>query len=233
MPSNIGNSDNYRGIALCSALCKAINILMIERYEHILFTSRMQFAYKRYHSTNMCTTMIKETASYYNSRHRDVFLCTMDASKAIDRVHLGKLFALLHNTGLQPVANRLLLEMYTCQLMCTKWNGFKSEVFATENGVKQGGILSPILFGWRLRPTTIYDEIGAAARNIHCYTAIGFWLWGGSGADSVYWNIACNCLPSHFTIMLVEFRRLGLLGIEMYHGFKRLLNHTDTSFCTS
>ena len=30
--------------------------------------------------------------------------------------------------------------------MCTTWNGVKSEFFATENGVKQGGILSPILF---------------------------------------------------------------------------------------
>ena len=31
------------------------------------------------------------------------------------------------------------------------------------------------LFGCRLRPTTIYDEIGAAARNVHCYTVIGCW----------------------------------------------------------
>ena len=32
-----------------------------------------------------------------------------------------------------------------------------------------------------------------------------------------------------FIIIMVEYR-LGLLGSEMYHGFKRLLNHTDTSF---
>ena len=32
-----------------------------------------------------------------------------------------------------------------------------------------------------------------------------------------------------FIIILVEYR-LGLLGIQMYHGFKRLLNHTDISF---
>ena len=32
----------------------------------------------------------------------------------------------------------------------------------------------------------LYDEMGAAARNIHCYTVIGFWKWGGSGADSAY-----------------------------------------------
>ena len=31
------------------------------------------------------------------------------------------------------------------------------------------------LFGWWLRPPTIYDETGAAACNIHCYTVIGFW----------------------------------------------------------
>ena len=30
-----------------------------------------------------------------------------------------------------------------------------------------------------------------------------------------------------FMIILVEYR-LGLLGIEMYHEFKRLLNHTKT-----
>ena len=32
-----------------------------------------------------------------------------------------------------------------------------------------------------------------------------------------------------FMIILVEYR-LGLLGIQMYHGFKRLWNHTDISF---
>ena len=53
-------SDNYRGIALRYALCKAVDILMIERYEQILFTSGMQFADERHHSTNMCTTIIKK-----------------------------------------------------------------------------------------------------------------------------------------------------------------------------
>ena len=117
---------------------------MIERYEHILFTKCMQFAYKRYHSTDMCTTMIKEISSYYNSRHTYVFLCTLDASKAFDNVHLGKLFALLHNRGLPPVANCLLLDMYTCQRMCTTWNGVQLKFFDTESCVKQGGIFSTI-----------------------------------------------------------------------------------------
>ena len=44
------------------------------------------------------------------------------------------------------MASRLLLDMYTRQRMCTTWNGVKSEFFSTDNGVKQGGILSSILF---------------------------------------------------------------------------------------
>ena len=38
----------------------------------------------------------------------------------------------------------------------------------------QEWVLVPF-FGWWLRPPTIYDETGAAACNIHCYTVIGFW----------------------------------------------------------
>ena len=144
LKGDLCHSDNYRVIALCSALCKAVDNLMIERYEHILFTKCMQFAYKRHHCTDMCTTMIKEISSYYNSRHTDVFFCTLDASKAFDHVHLGKLFALLHNRGLPPVANRLLIDMYTCQRMCTTWNGVQSKFLTTESCVKQGGIFSTI-----------------------------------------------------------------------------------------
>ena len=36
--------------------------------------------------------------------------------------------------------------MYTRQRMCAVWNGSASIYFSIENGVKQGGILSPILF---------------------------------------------------------------------------------------
>ena len=36
-------------------------------------------------------------------------------------------------------------------------------------------LLSTSVFGWWLRPPTIYEETGAAACNIHCYTVIGFW----------------------------------------------------------
>ena len=94
----------------------------------------------------MCTTVLKEVCSYYVSRGSDVYICLLDASKAFDRVHYGKLFDLLKSRNIPVLVRRLLLDMYTRQKLETVWNGKHSESFCAANGVKQGGILSPLLF---------------------------------------------------------------------------------------
>ena len=46
-----------------------------------------------------------------------------------------------------PLVMRLLLQTYLEQKLCVKWNSTTSEPFGITNGVRQGGILSPLLFG--------------------------------------------------------------------------------------
>ena len=41
---------------------------------------------------------------------------------------------------------RLILDLYTRQRLKTAWNGVISLPFSVTNGVRQGGVLSPILF---------------------------------------------------------------------------------------
>ena len=70
--------------------------------------------------------------------------------------------------------------MYTSQRMCTSWHGVKSNYFTSENGVKQGGVLSPILF-------CVYID-GSLCRindsGVGCH--IGHMSFAGSGyADDV------------------------------------------------
>ena len=45
-----------------------------------------------------------------------------------------------------PVYVRLLLVMYEKQKANLRWNNVLSETFSVNNGVKQGAVLSPILF---------------------------------------------------------------------------------------
>ena len=144
--ASLTTSDNYRGIALCNAICKLFDILLICKSQKYLHTSELQFAFKPQHSTFLCTAMLIETATHYVYDKSNVFTCLLDASKAFDRVHYGKLFRLLISRGLPAPFTRVLLDGYTRQKVHVLHNGFRSRPFSTENGVKQGGVLSPILF---------------------------------------------------------------------------------------
>ena len=43
----------------------------------------------------MCTLIYKEIINQYINNGSDVYSCLLDASKAFDRVHCGKLFRIL------------------------------------------------------------------------------------------------------------------------------------------
>ena len=70
----------------------------------------------------------------------------LDASKAFDRVNYVKLFHLLTDRGLCMFLVRTLVFMYVHQLVSLKWGNSLSSEFSVSNGVKQGGVLSPLLF---------------------------------------------------------------------------------------
>ena len=70
----------------------------------------------------------------------------LDAIKAFDRVNYCKLFATLLKRNISPIVLRLLLYMYTHQPLRVKWGSNFSKKFSVMNGVKRGGVLSPILF---------------------------------------------------------------------------------------
>ena len=70
----------------------------------------------------------------------------LDVSKAFDRVKYCKLFAALLERDISPIVLRLLIFMYTNQSLRVKWSNTLFDQFSVMNGVKQGGVLSPILF---------------------------------------------------------------------------------------
>jgi hypothetical protein len=90
--------------------------------------------------------VLKEAIAYYVSSGSTVFCTFLDASKAFDRVQYCKLFRQLVDRDVPPVWLRLLANMYTNHSTQIAWNGICSTSFLVKNGVKQGGILSPVLF---------------------------------------------------------------------------------------
>jgi hypothetical protein len=142
---SLNDSANYRAIALGSIIGKLIDIIVMDKNTNIFKSSALQFGFKPKHSTSQCTFVLEEVIEYYNKHDSPVFLVTLDASKAFDRVEYCKLFNLLLERDICPLYARLLIYLYTHQKLRVNWNGVCSELFSVTNGVEQGGILSPIL----------------------------------------------------------------------------------------
>jgi Reverse transcriptase (RNA-dependent DNA polymerase) len=140
------NSNNYRGIASSSLLGKVNDLNLLERLSSKLDTSHLQFGFKRDHSTNMCTMVLKETVAYYISNESSVHCIMLDVTKAFDRVHYYKMFAKIINRNISPMVILFILNLYANQVSRVRWNDVFSLHFPIHNAVRQGTISSPIIF---------------------------------------------------------------------------------------
>ena len=150
---DMSKSDNCRGISTCNCICKLFDVILMKKCDKVLHTSDQQFAFKHKHSTAVCSSVLIETINYFAKGGSNVYGCFLDASTAFDKVHYGKWFSLLMSKGLPNVVVRFILDSYIRQSTCGQWEGVKSHSFNTFSGVKQGGVISPILF------SIYYDEL--------------------------------------------------------------------------
>ena len=143
---NISDKGNYRPIALASVMSKVFEMSLRVKLESYLHSSDYQFGFKANHSTDLCIYTLKEVIDFYKSKSTSIYVCFMDASKAFDRVNHWLLFKKLIDRGMPLIFVRILMEWYTTQKACVRWGSAVSDSFFVTNGVRQGGILSPLLF---------------------------------------------------------------------------------------
>ena len=67
-------------------------------------------------------------------------------------VHYDTLFSLLLKKDVPRCVIRLVFDSYIRHKACATWNKRISEHCTLENGVKQGGVISPILFSIYIDP---------------------------------------------------------------------------------
>ena len=143
---DITSSNNYRSIAISSLILKVFDIVIISLFSDYLNLDDLQFSYQSGVSTSMCTWVAVETISYFLRNGNEVFTCLMDMSKAFDCVQHSHLFTKLLEKGMPAIVVRYILVTYKHQKANVKWNGEESRYFTIGNGVKQGAILSAILY---------------------------------------------------------------------------------------
>ena len=131
---------------MSSLVLKLLDWIIRLLFGDSLGVDELQFAYQPGSSTSMCTWAAVETINYFMRNGTDVYACLMDMKKAFDLVKNSLLFKKPLSAGLSVIFVRLLLFIYMNQFANVRWNGSFSDFFSVKNGVRQGAILSGILY---------------------------------------------------------------------------------------
>lgn len=140
------SSSNYRSIAISSLILKLLDWIIILNYGELLHLDELQFGFQKANSTSLCTWMVYETIDMYIRNGSTVYGALMDCTKAFDTVQHSKLFLKMLDAGVPAVIVRLLINIYLKQTANVRWQGELSREFSISNGVRQGAVLSPLLF---------------------------------------------------------------------------------------
>ena len=143
--------DNYRGISLISCLYKLLTAILNKRIAYFcLENGILDEAQLGFVMGNRCSDahfiLHNLTKDYCHIRGEKLYTCFVDFSKAFDCIPRDTLFERLRSKGITGKVFNLIKKIYMNEKCRIKIGGTLSDAFDANQGVRQGCILSPLLF---------------------------------------------------------------------------------------
>ena len=138
--------DQFRGITISPIISKVFEHCLMHIYSRYLVSSDRQFGFKKKISCQHGIFSVRKVIDFFVADNSTVNLCCLDISKAFDRVNHHALFLKLIDRGAPMNFIFVLHNWYSNSYCSVKWGGAISDSFQLSAGVRQGGVLSPILF---------------------------------------------------------------------------------------
>ena len=157
--------EDFRGISISPVVSKLFELAILDRFNQYFETSHYQFGFKKNLSCPDLIYCVRNVIEHYISNGSTVNVCSIDLSKAFDRMNHYALFIKLMKRNF-PYSLLVLLEnWFQLATTCVRWYGFDSAFYCLNAGVRQGGVLSPFLFA-----IFIDDIVGKVqSLNVGCY----------------------------------------------------------------
>ena len=145
--SQLGNT---RGISLMSHVCKLYGSILNQRLVEYMEGQRKlvpeQGGFRPGKGCSDHIFVLHEVLARRRLENKATYLMFVDMSKAYDRVWRAGLLYKLAELGVKGKMLRVLQELYRRTTAVVRVNGESSDEFELEVGVRQGDVLSPLLF---------------------------------------------------------------------------------------
>ncbi|CAG2253468.1 unnamed protein product [Mytilus edulis] len=141
--------DNYRGITVTPVFTKLFECVLLPKIEQHFGNdqSPLQFGFTKGLSMLLAALIISEAKCESKlTPLTPLCLITVDSMKAFDVVSHIIVLDKLYETGVHPKIWTIVKDLYNGMTSKVRWAGGISDNFKILQGVRQGGILSPLLY---------------------------------------------------------------------------------------
>ena len=142
--------NNYRGINVSNVLSKLFISIINERCNKILAKNKIigdyQIGFKEKYRPADHIFVLKSVIDKYLGNGKKVFACFIDYEKAYDNIWREGLYYKMIKLGIPKNIITLIKNMYDKNKQSLKMNGHITDPIPTVKGLKQGCVISPIIF---------------------------------------------------------------------------------------
>ena len=92
--------SNYRGITLSPVISKIFEVCISEKFGHFLSSHRLQFDFKKGSGCSSAIFVVQQVIQYFTKCSSNVYISSLDATKAFDDVDHAILIDNLFRSGM-------------------------------------------------------------------------------------------------------------------------------------
>lgn len=130
---------------MSSVISKVFERCLVDKFGNYLCSHNLQFGFKKHSGCANALYTVQQVVNYYNERGSTIYMAALDASKAFDRINHSTLINKLVSRNMPQCVTDVIVNWYSKLHAAVRWNGILSHEFNLHCGVRQGGVLSPIL----------------------------------------------------------------------------------------
>ncbi|XP_053405160.1 uncharacterized protein LOC128558904 [Mercenaria mercenaria] len=151
---------SYRGIALAFSMYKIYCTILNDRLNvwvegNVKLVDELN-AFREKRSTIDQISSLTNLIEIRKKLHKSTFSAFIDLRKAYDCINREKLWVKLREIGISGKMLTAVKALYSSVYACVRVNSFKTDWFSVQTGLRQGCMLSPILFNLYINDLALY-----------------------------------------------------------------------------